>query len=84
MLALPVRALSAAPLGLYDWGLLFAIVTAVVVLIPCALLEQGVARRVVSPATTLAAAVFVALAAWSLELHIAVARDVLPALVCSN
>jgi len=48
------------------------------------LLEQGVARRVVSPWTTLAAATFVGLVAWSFEVHAVVASNTLPMLVCSN
>jgi len=81
---LPLHAFVASPYGLYESGLFFGIISAVIVFVPCAMLEQGVVRRVVGAGVVSGAAALVGLAGWSFELQHVTAAGVLPSLVCSN
>ncbi|MBV8581379.1 MAG: hypothetical protein JOZ86_12205 [Candidatus Eremiobacteraeota bacterium] len=67
-LTLPVRALVAAPVGLYHSGLQFGFFTAFVLLLPAALLEYGTAKRVFGIPLVVIAALAFAAAAWSVQL----------------
>ena len=81
---LPVRALMAAPLGLYESGLQFAVLAFLVVLIPAATMQQGNARRVLSGPVIAAFAVLVAYGGWAFELEETARTNSLPTLTCSN
>ena len=81
---LPLRALAAAPLGLYASGLEFALVAFLIVLIPAATMQQGNARRVLSAPVIAVFAVLVAYGGWAFELEETARTDTLPTLTCSN
>ncbi|HEV2739127.1 MAG TPA: hypothetical protein VGU66_11160 [Candidatus Elarobacter sp.] len=81
---LPVRALIAAPLGLYSSGLQFALLAFLVVLIPAAMLQQGNARRVLSVPVIGVLALLLLAGGWSFEIEETARTNSLPALACSN
>ena len=81
---LPVRALIAAPLGLYSSGLQFALLAFLVVLIPAAMLQQGHARRVLSGPVIGVLALVLLAGGWSFEIEETARTNSLPTLACSN
>lgn len=82
--ALPVRALAAAPLGLYASGLEFTVLAYLIILIPAAVMQQGNARRVLSGTVIAVVAVLVAYGGWAFELEETARTNSLPTLACSN
>ena len=83
-LSVPLRILEVIPYGLYESGLMFAFFAAVALLIPMALLPNGVVQRMENPFTVGLATLGVGVIAWSVELSLAFSRHILPSLVCSN
>ena len=81
---LPLRALDAAPLGMYASGLEFALLAFLIVLIPAARLQQGNARRVLSGPVIAAFVLLVSYGGWAFELEETARTNTLPTLACSN
>jgi hypothetical protein len=82
-LSLPVRALVAAPLGLYESGLLFGLAAFAFAVVPAALLQQGTARRVLGAPVIALLAVLLLVLSWHVQLA-TIARTGVPSLACSN
>jgi hypothetical protein len=82
--ALPLRAVIAAPLGLFASGLEFALLAFAIVLVPAALLQQGTARRVLSAPVIAVLAALLLAGGWDFQTEEAARTDALPTLACSN
>jgi hypothetical protein len=82
--SLPLRALIAAPLGLYASGLEFALLAFGIVLLPAWMLQQGTARRILGAPVIAALGLAVLVGGWSFELEETARTNSLPTLSCSN